>query len=175
MTISPYKTEMCEQLIQYGEEGLTKVEVASKWNITRETIYEWERVHPEFAEAVEKYEEKLKAWIHKKIRDGLMDNGTIRLNGHALNTYLWLVLRESVNSIHSANIKLPPQFSDPKISLDDKQRIIDEALSNKKITGAQYEILLKSLQAQADRKEAIEIKRLLAEAKEKMKELTKQR
>lgn len=48
---SKYREEFCEQLIQEMAQGLSFEACAGIFRVSKETIYEWTRVHPEFAEA----------------------------------------------------------------------------------------------------------------------------
>lgn len=51
-----YKPEMCEQIIGYFKEGMSKWEIGLKLNICEDTFYEWQKSNPQFSEAVKKGE-----------------------------------------------------------------------------------------------------------------------
>lgn len=50
---SKYKPEYCEQLVEYMGKGFsyTTFAVTIEPNVNVDTLYEWEKVHPEFADA----------------------------------------------------------------------------------------------------------------------------
>ncbi len=47
-----YRPEYCQQIIDLMEQGKTLTQFAATLRVTRETIYEWMKVHPEFSDAV---------------------------------------------------------------------------------------------------------------------------
>lgn len=49
---SSYREEYCKRVIELGREGCGKAEIALELGITRETLDEWARVHPDFSDAV---------------------------------------------------------------------------------------------------------------------------
>ncbi len=53
-TKTVYKKEFCDMLIEHMAEGLSFVTFASKIGISRSTLYEWAKSHPEFKEAKDK-------------------------------------------------------------------------------------------------------------------------
>lgn len=46
-----YKKEYCEQLIEHFEEGFSYGSFAGKIGVNQDTLYEWEKVHPEYSES----------------------------------------------------------------------------------------------------------------------------
>lgn len=48
---SKYKPEYCDLVVEHMEKGLSFEAFAAVIKVNRDTIYEWEKVHPEFAEA----------------------------------------------------------------------------------------------------------------------------
>lgn len=53
---SKYKPEFCQELIEAGKEGYSIEAFAGKIGVSRECIYEWTRVHPEFSDAKKVFE-----------------------------------------------------------------------------------------------------------------------
>lgn len=49
---SEYTPDCCDKVIAWGEQGKSKTWMAAKLGISRECIYEWARVHPEFSDAL---------------------------------------------------------------------------------------------------------------------------
>jgi transposase len=50
---SKYKPEYCETVILHGKDGKSRTWIAAQLNVTRDTMRNWTREHPEFAEALE--------------------------------------------------------------------------------------------------------------------------
>ena len=50
---STYKPEMCEQLIEAMATGLSAEAAAAKIGISARCVFEWQKVHPEFLQAVQ--------------------------------------------------------------------------------------------------------------------------
>ncbi len=72
---------MCEELVQYGKEGLTKSEVASKFGLTRKTLYEWVNMpgkYPEFVAAWEVYETEFNAYLDRNL--SMVCDGKVKLS-----------------------------------------------------------------------------------------------
>lgn len=65
---SKYKPEYCDIAINLMGEGASFAEVAAALLVRRSTIYEWEKVHPEFAAALELARDVSEAWWSKFIR-----------------------------------------------------------------------------------------------------------
>lgn len=59
---SEYKPEYCERVIELGKEGNLPVQMASKIGVTKQTLHEWSRVHPEFSDAFALARECAEAW-----------------------------------------------------------------------------------------------------------------
>jgi hypothetical protein len=53
------------------DEGLTDVEVAERWDVVVETLWEWKQVHPEFSKASTRARQYRKAWWLAKGKQGL--------------------------------------------------------------------------------------------------------
>ena len=49
---STYDPAFCERVIELGEQGKSKAQIAKALRISRKSLYLWMKVHPEFAEAM---------------------------------------------------------------------------------------------------------------------------
>ena len=67
-----YKPEFCDVVVNVGEEGETLVGMAEACDVSRETINEWIREHPEFSDAVKRGLQKSQAWWERQGRNGLL-------------------------------------------------------------------------------------------------------
>ena len=47
-----YNPEFCEQIVEWGKLGKSRTWIATELNVHRDTLYEWEQVHPEFSDAM---------------------------------------------------------------------------------------------------------------------------
>lgn len=52
MRLTRYSKSMCDKVIELGKQGKTITQMASTLNVSRQAIYEWRDLHPEFAEAL---------------------------------------------------------------------------------------------------------------------------
>jgi len=84
-----YKPELCQALIEAGENGLTKIQFIAKIGISKETFYRWKEENPEFRKAIEVYEAKLESWYTSLVKNKMLgiaqnitgkDGTTQRLN-----------------------------------------------------------------------------------------------
>lgn len=62
---SKYKPEFCEQVIEYGKEGMSLHEMALELDICYDTLNEWCKEKPEFSEAVKKARSYSQGWWEK--------------------------------------------------------------------------------------------------------------
>lgn len=60
-----YKPEYCEQLVEWGKQGLSFEAFAGEIDVCKETLYEWTRKHPEFLDAKKRHESKCRVWWEK--------------------------------------------------------------------------------------------------------------
>ena len=51
---SKYKEKFCDQVIEYGKQGLSVTQMALELDIHKDTLYEWKKVYPEFSDAIKK-------------------------------------------------------------------------------------------------------------------------
>jgi hypothetical protein len=66
-----YNPAMCEQLIELMRKGLSRTAVAAKFDVTRETLNEWAKAHPEFSDALQLGETQSQAWWEQQAIDNL--------------------------------------------------------------------------------------------------------
>tara|TARA_R110000868_G_scaffold116596_1_gene310189 strand:+ start:136 stop:585 length:450 start_codon:yes stop_codon:yes gene_type:complete len=68
---SKYTADAPERIVQYGKQGMCMAEMACEFDVTRETLYEWARVHPEFSDSLERAQEASESYWAGEIRKGL--------------------------------------------------------------------------------------------------------
>ena len=69
---SKYRPEFCEKIIELGKEGKSRTQMASHFDVSRETIAEWARVHTEFSAALIRADAHCQAWWENMGQQGLM-------------------------------------------------------------------------------------------------------
>lgn len=77
-----YRPEFCDRVIELGREGKSRAEIASALDCSRQTLATWEKVHPEFLDALQRAKDEELAWWEGKAREGL-DKGS------AFNAAIW--------------------------------------------------------------------------------------
>lgn len=70
-----YRPEYCDKVIEWGKQGKSKTWIASEIGVTRETLYEWERVHPEFSDAMARAKVFEQRWWEDAGQDGMKLQG----------------------------------------------------------------------------------------------------
>jgi len=165
-----YDPKFCDMAIAHGKEGGTVVTFASKCGVTRKVIYDWAKAHPEFEEALARMQEESRAWLMKHLQEHLLDSGTVRINGHALNAYLWLAYRESLTSVNSCSTDLPDEY--PKATPLRKREILAECVQQHRITLAQADLLSSQIAKEFEEKEGYKFAALCHDIKT-VKELPK--
>lgn len=66
-----YNPDFCALIIEHGEKGASVVEMAYECGVTKQSIYEWARVHPEFSDALNKARAASQVWWERKGRAGI--------------------------------------------------------------------------------------------------------
>lgn len=70
-----YRPELCEAVIEWGKLGKSKTWIASEIGVTRETLYAWERTHPEFSDAMARAKVFEQRWWEDAGQDGMRLQG----------------------------------------------------------------------------------------------------
>jgi helix-turn-helix resolvase-like protein len=66
-----YDPSFCDRVIELGEEGKSKAQIARALGCSRKSMYLWMKVHPEFAEAMEEAEFAAMGWFEDVGQVGL--------------------------------------------------------------------------------------------------------
>lgn len=80
-----YDPAMCEQVITLGGEGKTLAGMADALDVSRDTLNEWRRVHPEFSAAIRRALEKAQAWWEEEGRKATFG----RVEGFNATSYIF--------------------------------------------------------------------------------------
>lgn len=76
-----YKADFCDIAIRIMRKGYSRTHLACELGVIRETLKEWERVHPDFSEAMKKADELAEKWWEKHARKNIYNKD--------FNTKLW--------------------------------------------------------------------------------------
>ena len=66
-----YRKEMCQELIDSMSEGFSKEATAAKLGISKDTLYRWDKEHPEFSDAIKEGEIKSQLFWEEIGMDGM--------------------------------------------------------------------------------------------------------
>jgi hypothetical protein len=72
---SSYDPAYCEQVIEWGRQGKSLTWMAANLDVNRDTVYEWEKVHPEFSDALTRARALCQAWWEDQGQAGLFMPG----------------------------------------------------------------------------------------------------
>jgi hypothetical protein len=72
---SVYDPAFCEQAVELGKLGKSRVQIACAFDVCRDTLHEWERVHPEFSDAMTRAKAHSQAWWEEMGQSGLTMQG----------------------------------------------------------------------------------------------------
>ena len=78
-----YRPEFCEQVIELGRQGKSRVQIAAVLDVCRKTLIEWEKEKPDFCDSMTRARELAQAWWEDQGQDGLWDSDARRLNAAA--------------------------------------------------------------------------------------------
>lgn len=70
-----YREDFCARVIELGREGKSKAQIAAALDVSRDTVHEWTKKHPEFSDAIKRAEELALAWWEDAGQMGMMRQG----------------------------------------------------------------------------------------------------
>lgn len=116
---SKYDPKYCIQALKFMAKGYSKDVVAAKLGISRDTLYEWCKIHPEFSDTIKVGEAKSLLFWEKTGIDGMM--GKIK----GFRPAVWIFVMKNrfgwrdVVEIEDKPIDLPRQESqeNPEVTL----------------------------------------------------------
>lgn len=72
---STYDPAYCDQVIKWGAQGKSITWMAAELDVSRECVYEWARVHPEFSDALTRAKAKAQKWWEDAGQGGIFMPG----------------------------------------------------------------------------------------------------
>ena len=70
-----YKQSFCARVIELGKQGYSITEMACDLDIVKNTLYVWEKIYPEFKDALTRARQESQAWYEVQGRKGLWEEG----------------------------------------------------------------------------------------------------
>lgn len=67
-----YDPAYCDQVVEWGAQGKSITWMAAQLDVSRECLYEWERVHPAFSDALSRARIKCQAWWEDQGQTGMV-------------------------------------------------------------------------------------------------------
>lgn len=80
-----YKKEFCEQIIEHCKTGLSFEAFAGEIGVSKDSLYEWVKVYPEFSDAKKKALDCARLYWEKLGRDHIINDGK-----KSLNSAVWI-------------------------------------------------------------------------------------
>ena len=72
---SDYDPSYCERVIELGKEGASVIEMAHEIGVVKQTLYDWEKAHPEFLDAMTRAREASQVWWEATGRKNMLTSG----------------------------------------------------------------------------------------------------
>lgn len=66
-----YRPEYCEKVVRWGKQGKSIAWMAARFDVHKDTVYEWAKVHPDFSDALKRAETQSQAYWEDLGQDGL--------------------------------------------------------------------------------------------------------
>jgi len=146
-----YKPEFCDAVIDCMRKGASKHEIALELDIHYDTIYEWEKEHKEFSDALKKGLCLSESWWIRQ--------GRINLDSKSFQTVLWYMnMKNRHGWSDKKSIFQPrkiPGFA--KASLPEQIAIIDKLLDNAKISCDEYQVFISAIKIKIEILNAVEL------------------
>jgi hypothetical protein len=70
-----YKQEFCEKVIEYGKQGKSVAWMAAELGVSKDSLYEWAKVHEEFSDAFTRAKLESQRWWEDKGQEGMVAPG----------------------------------------------------------------------------------------------------
>lgn len=98
-----YREAYCEDVIELGKAGKSPAQMASHFDVSRETLNNWGNAHPEFLAATLRAKAHCQAWWEDKGMDGMLIPG--------FNATVW---KKSVEARFREDYTERQEFSGPR-------------------------------------------------------------
>jgi hypothetical protein len=79
-----YRPEHCRRVIEWGREGKSRAQIAAALDVARQTLHDWEKVHPAFLDAMTRAHDLALAWWENQGQDGIWAGKQFNANAYSL-------------------------------------------------------------------------------------------
>lgn len=127
-----YEERFCDLLIEHMDKGLSFEAFAGYLGVSKDTLFEWVKVHPEFSDSKKIGTEKARLWWESKATDYLLNcekttrdsDGNVETVKTSLNSTVWIFnmknrfrdewkdKSEQEVNVTQTEVLLPPKPSD---------------------------------------------------------------
>ena len=70
-----YRSEHCERVLELGRIGKSHAQIAAALDVSRQTLHNWAKAHPEFFDAITHARDLAQAWWEDQGQEGLVMPG----------------------------------------------------------------------------------------------------
>jgi transposase-like protein len=156
-----YKPEYCEQFIKMREQGMIVEQIATKWGVHTDSLYEWRRVQPDFSYAFARGRAAYEAWLYNELRINAVNP---KANANIFKIICcWQLNRSDKVSDNPTRL---PGFEG---SIEQRLEAIKLAFKEGKINTPQYYDLTSALEKEAKIREACEMSKRIEELEKQLK------
>lgn len=120
-----YRKEFhCSDFIAQSKQGKTLAQIAFRWDVDRDTVHEWAKVHKDFSDAIKKGRQYAEAWYMELGQAAML--GQARIDGKNINTNLgmfcWLTknMFKWTDRVETENKDRNPESNRPHKKMSDE-------------------------------------------------------
>lgn len=147
-----YQQRYCDEIVGLGRQGYHVYEMGMHFNVTKKTLYNWAKKHPEFAVAFDTAVQYSKAYYQCLLRENSLNRD---LNPHAFKFHF-----KFFNEFkEDANVKMPMGFA--KMSAGDQCRAVMQELENGELSAAEAEKLINLIKVGLSVEQEVELAPML--------------
>ena len=84
-----YKKKFCQEFIELSKKGKSLTQIAARFDVHRDTLYEWGRKHPEFSDAMKKGRILMENW-YSELGQAALTGQLVNGKPVHLGFYVWL-------------------------------------------------------------------------------------
>lgn len=139
-----YEARFCNEFKEYSKQGMSKEEICLEWEISHQTLYDWQDKHPEFLEAVKIGTQFSKGWWMKQGRENLSSSKEF-----PFQPVLWSMNMRCRFGMTEDHLPHVQKFKEAK-TIKEKAEALTEALSKGEIAPSQANLALDAVTKEAN-------------------------
>jgi hypothetical protein len=129
-----YREEYCKMLIEHMSEGFSYETFAAKIGTCRDTLYEWEKVHPEFSDTKKKAKEISQYWWESAGINGLYTiiehgpDGEKNIIEKKINQAMWIFNMKARFRWQDTEPQALPILPEKEVlTIEEKKKLLEKA------------------------------------------------